>query len=159
MVFHMLLNEHLRDVGCTHNYREGLNVLKVPFNPAYTPFKTSGFVFTEDHDVWERVRPEQGIYWIVDVTVCDDAVVVPYESPGLTGTWFKTDRCILSNLRPISSAFEDEEFATAALRRNGRMFPFVRRPSLEQKRLAVAQCPEVATWIMPPSWEIPYVRR
>jgi hypothetical protein len=159
MVLYMCLKEHLRDVTCTHNYREGLNVLRVPFNPAYTPFQMTGFVFAEDHDVWEGLRPEHGIYWIAEVTVCDDSVVVPYESPGLSGTWFKTDRCVLSNLRPISTAFDDEEFATAALRRNGRLLPFVRRPTTDQKKIAVAQCPEVAGWLMPPSWEIPYARR
>jgi hypothetical protein len=87
-------------------YKEGLNVDHVPFDPS-GECKPGGLYFT----TLEQVPYWHSWHWplIADVTLPDDARV--YAEP--SGTKWKADRLVLSNIRPLSEFFHHLDEATA----------------------------------------------
>jgi hypothetical protein len=101
-------------------YKEGLNVDHVPFNPSGV-CRHGGLYYTSHKHLAEWCSP--GWPLIADVTVPVDAQV--YAEP--CGTKWKADQLVLSNIRPLRQFFAELDEATVCkiLARKGYMLEFV----------------------------------
>jgi hypothetical protein len=127
-------------------YREGLNIDHLPFNPS-SECSPGGLYFCEFKDVATYFSYGS---LIADVTLPDDAKVYKEACK------YKANKIILSNIRPIQELTEwnSLDFQLAAVRQNGNAIRFITNPSHELHLAAVKKISCNIQFITNPSHEV-----
>jgi hypothetical protein len=168
--WYKLLNANLKHFGV--EYKEGLNVDPVPFDPT-GECQPGGLYFTH-FDFVAYCRQNMNWTYIANVTLPEDARV--YIEP--CGRKLKADRIVLSNIRPLSEFLatvhgntlqlmveenpwllehitkQTEWMCLTAVRSRGYLLQFVQQQTDEIRMAAVKQDPWALKWADKPSSEL-----
>ncbi len=120
-MFLKVLNKDLKHHG--FQYKEGLNVDTVPFNPS-GDCESGGLYYATTEHIFKFLSFG---YFIADVTIPQDAKV--YETKGK----FKADRIILSNIRRVEVYINSLPYESQlnAVKQNGYLLKYVKNQTPE----------------------------
>lgn len=142
-VFYKVLHKTLIHHG--FQYRLGLNIDPIPFNPTGKG-KPGGFYFTTKEHIAYFLR--FGCF-IAEIYIPDDAKV--YDDPG--GYASKADRIIIKSITPIQDMpwWSDIAFCNDAVRQSMHAIKFIRNATDEMYMIILKKRPEYILYIENPS--------